>query len=156
MVNAHHDVAPSVEAARDGSYPIARPLFMYSRGQPTGEIKKYLDWVLSDDGQRILLEHFSLASLDGLGAAGQSLSICAAGALIHYLQDSQLAQLGKAASLRFFESSDFMKLDGSTVTNLELVQTLNGSKKGSLLSFLDLTRTGMGARLLKSYCFTIF
>jgi DNA mismatch repair protein MutS len=44
-----------------------------------------------------------------------------------------------------------MKLDASTVTNLELVQTLDGSKKGSLLSFLDLTRTGMGARLLKSW-----
>jgi DNA mismatch repair protein MutS len=53
--------------------------------------------------------------------------------------------------LRFFEPSDFMKLDASTVTNLELVQTLDGSKKGSLLSFIDLTRTGMGARLLKSW-----
>jgi DNA mismatch repair protein MutS len=110
------------------------------------------DWAFNlDYAQRILLEHFGVASLEGFGAAGQSLSLCTAGALIHYLRDSQLAALGKVATLRFFEPSDFMKLDASTVTNLELVQTLDGSKKGSLLSFMDLTRTGMGARLLKSW-----
>jgi DNA mismatch repair protein MutS len=110
------------------------------------------DWAFNPDyAQRMLLEHFSLASLDGLGAAGQSLSICAAGALIHYLRDSQLTSLGKVANLRFFEPSDFMKLDASTVANLELVRTLDGSPKGSLLSFIDQTRTGMGARLLKSW-----
>lgn len=49
-------VAPSVQTASDDTYPIARPLFMYTRGQPAGEIKKYLEWVLSDVGQRILLE----------------------------------------------------------------------------------------------------
>ncbi len=110
------------------------------------------DWAFNFDyAQRVLLEQFGLASLDGLGASGQSLSLCAAGALIHYLRDSQLATLGKTATLRIFEPSDFMKLDASTVTNLELVQALDGSKKGSLFSFLDLTRTGMGARLLKSW-----
>jgi DNA mismatch repair protein MutS len=110
------------------------------------------DWAFNSDyAQRILLEHFGLASLDGLGATGKSLSLSAAGALIHYLRDSQLAALGKVATLRFFEATDFLKLDASTVTNLELIQSLDGSKKGSLFSFLDLTRTGMGARLLKSW-----
>jgi len=110
------------------------------------------DWVFNFDyAERVLLEHFGIASLDGFGGVGQSLSICAAGALIHYLRDSQLAQLGTIANLRFFEASDFMKLDSSTVLNLELVQTLEGSRKGSLLSVLDQTRTGMGARLLRSW-----
>ncbi|MFZ1574115.1 MAG: phosphate ABC transporter substrate-binding protein [Chromatiaceae bacterium] len=44
-------VMPSEDAALDGSYPIARPLFMYSNGEPQGEIKKYLDWIMSDTGQ---------------------------------------------------------------------------------------------------------
>ena len=110
------------------------------------------DWAFNADyAQRLLMEHFNLASLDGLGASDQSLSVCAAGALIHYLRDSQLASLGKVATLRFFEPSDFMKLDASTIANLELIRTLDGSPKGSLLSFLDQTRTGMGARLLKSW-----
>jgi phosphate transport system substrate-binding protein len=49
-------VIPSVATASDHSYPIARPLFMYTNGEPQGEIKKYLDWILSDAGQCILLK----------------------------------------------------------------------------------------------------
>ena len=48
-------VNPTVASASDGSYPIARPLFMYTNGEPTGEIKTYLDWILSDEGQCIIL-----------------------------------------------------------------------------------------------------
>jgi phosphate transport system substrate-binding protein len=47
-------VSPSVETAVDGSYPIARPLLMYTNGEPTGVIKSYLDWILSDPGQCII------------------------------------------------------------------------------------------------------
>jgi len=47
-------VAPSVETAIDRSYPIARPLMMYSAGQPQGATKSYLDWILSDTGQCII------------------------------------------------------------------------------------------------------
>ena len=49
-------VNPSVATASDGSYPIARPLFMYTNGEPQGEIKSYLDWILSDEGQCIILD----------------------------------------------------------------------------------------------------
>ena len=45
---------PSVESASDGSYPIARPLFMYTNGEPAVPIKEYLDWILSDEGQCII------------------------------------------------------------------------------------------------------
>jgi len=47
-------VNPSVATASDRSYPIARPLFMYTNGQPKGAIKEYMDWILSDAGQCIL------------------------------------------------------------------------------------------------------
>ena len=110
------------------------------------------DWVFNYDyAQRALLEHFGVATLDGFGAEGRILALSAAGALVHYLRESQLAALGKVAELRFFESSDFMKLDAATVANLELTRTLDGSKQGSLFSFMDTTRTGMGARMLKSW-----
>jgi phosphate transport system substrate-binding protein len=49
-------VAPSAETAIDGSYPIARPLFMYTNGEPQGAVKDYLDWILSDTGQCIIQE----------------------------------------------------------------------------------------------------
>ena len=47
-------VVPSMASAVDGSYPIARPLFMYTAGQPEGATKAYLDWILSDAGQCII------------------------------------------------------------------------------------------------------
>jgi phosphate transport system substrate-binding protein len=48
-------VLPSVESVNDGSYPISRPLFMYTAGEPTGQIKEYLDWILNE-GQVLVLE----------------------------------------------------------------------------------------------------
>jgi len=47
-------VNPSVATAVDRSYPIARPLFMYTNGEPEGEIKKYMDWIMSNTGQCII------------------------------------------------------------------------------------------------------
>jgi phosphate transport system substrate-binding protein len=49
-------VLPSVKTVNDGSYPIARPLYMYTAGQPSGPVKAYLDWVLGDDGQASVLK----------------------------------------------------------------------------------------------------
>ena len=47
-------INPSVATASDRSYPIARPLFMYTNGQPQGDIKEYMDWIQSNAGQCIL------------------------------------------------------------------------------------------------------
>ncbi|MBF0622020.1 MAG: phosphate ABC transporter substrate-binding protein [Magnetococcales bacterium] len=47
---------PSVATASDRSYPIARPLFMYTNGEPTGATKKYLDWIMTDEAQCIILK----------------------------------------------------------------------------------------------------
>ena len=49
-------MSPSVATASDRTYPIARPLFMYTDGEPEGEVKIYLDWIMSDEGQCIILE----------------------------------------------------------------------------------------------------
>ena len=104
-----------------------------------------------DYAQRLLLEHLGVTSLAGFGCEDRPNAISAAGALVHYLREMRLSQLGQVASLRFFEPSEFMKLDASTIVNLELVQGLDGSRKGSLISLLDQTNTGMGGRLLKSW-----
>lgn len=49
-------VEPSIETVNAGTYPIARPLYMYTNGEPTGMIKEYLDWIVSDEGQAIVKE----------------------------------------------------------------------------------------------------
>ena len=47
-------VEPGIEAARSGSYPISRKLYLYTAGEPTGETKAFIDWILSDEGQKIV------------------------------------------------------------------------------------------------------
>jgi phosphate transport system substrate-binding protein len=49
-------ILPSEATAADGSYPIARPLFMYTSGQPTGHVGEYMNWILSDEGQCIIMK----------------------------------------------------------------------------------------------------
>ena len=48
-------VLPSARTVLDKSYPVSRPLFMYTAGEPTGAVKKYLDWVMGD-GQKLVRE----------------------------------------------------------------------------------------------------
>lgn len=48
-------VLPSVDTVNDGTYPVSRPLYMYTAGEPSGTVKDYLDWVLSD-GQSLVQE----------------------------------------------------------------------------------------------------
>ncbi|MBI2864580.1 MAG: PstS family phosphate ABC transporter substrate-binding protein [Chloroflexi bacterium] len=49
-------VLPSVETIQKGTYPISRPLFLYTRGEPAGVVKAFMDFVLGDEGQRIVLD----------------------------------------------------------------------------------------------------
>ncbi len=49
-------VLPAAETVQDGTYPIARPLFMYTAGEPTGAIREYLDWILGPEGQALVKE----------------------------------------------------------------------------------------------------
>lgn len=47
---------PTIDHTVTGEYPISRPLFMYTRSEPTGRVGEYLEWILSDEGQRLLLQ----------------------------------------------------------------------------------------------------
>lgn len=49
-------IEPSIATTWDKTYPLARPLFMYTPGQPSPEVKKYIDWIISDPGQAIVKE----------------------------------------------------------------------------------------------------
>ncbi len=47
-------IAPGIDVARSGTYPIARKLYIYTVGEPTGDVKAYIDWILSPEGQKIV------------------------------------------------------------------------------------------------------
>jgi DNA mismatch repair protein MutS len=109
-------------------------------------------WVFDHDyADRILKEHFGLLSLDGCGLAGRPLATAAAGAILHYLRDTQRAALNHVERPSFFDRGEAMVLDAVTVRNLELIDPLfaGETKESTLVSVLDATMTGMGGRLLR-------
>ena len=109
-------------------------------------------WIFDNDyADRLLKEHFTLLSLDGCGLAGRPLATAAAGAILHYLRDTQRAALNHVERPSFFDRGESMVLDSVTVRNLELIDPLfaGESKESTLVSVLDATMTGMGGRLLR-------
>ena len=110
------------------------------------------EWIFSYDyTERTLKEHFKLMSLDGCGLTEKPLAVTAAGAVLHYLRDTQRAALDHLDHPRFLDRREAMVLDAVTVRNLELVEPLfaGEGKEVTLLHVLDQTQTGMGGRLLR-------
>jgi len=102
--------------------------------------------------RQCLLDHFAAASVDGFGLGDKPLAVRAAGAIIHYLQETQKNSLPQLKDLRAYSTNTFMVLDPNTRRNLELTETIRGGRaKGSLLSVLDRTVTPMGGRLLRTW-----
>ncbi len=102
--------------------------------------------------RRVLMEHFRVATLDGLGLADYDCGILAAGAVLQYLYETQKSTLEHLTTIVPYATGNFMILDTSTRRNLELLETMREKqKRGSLLWVLDKTRTAMGARLLRTW-----
>ena len=110
-------------------------------------------WYFTDDTAKgVLLDHFHVRQLDGLGLADYLSGTLAAGALLKYLYETQMNGLEHMTTIKPYSTSAFMVLDSATRRNLELVETMREkNKKGSLLWVLDKTKTAMGARLLRTY-----
>jgi DNA mismatch repair protein MutS len=98
-----------------------------------------------------LLKHFNTSTLEGFGLKNAPLAVRAAGAILHYLKETEPASLALLTSLRHYSLNEFMTLDAATRRNLELTETLRGETKGSLLGVLDATVTPMGKRLLRQW-----
>jgi DNA mismatch repair protein MutS len=104
----------------------------------------------SDAARRRLENFYGVGALDGFGNFGRA-ELAAAGALVDYVS---LTQQGKAAHLeppRRVAPGTVMQIDAATRRNLELVTTLTGERKGSLLATIDRTVTAAGARLLAEH-----
>ncbi len=119
-----------------GSHLTPRPDFQFEAGYAAECLKR----------------HFQVKTLDGFGLKGFNLAVCAAGAVLEYLKETQRGSIDQIISLRSYNTSRFMTLDTATRRNLELTETIRGgTESGSLLRVLDRTVTPMGARLLRKW-----
>src|SRR5438128_5800598 len=132
------------------------------------------DWIFQRDyAERILREQFGVAELTGFGLDDHLQALAAAGVIVHYLREnaaysadrSETANKGASSTaealrhldrVRYYEQHDALVLDPVSVRNLELLTPIfsDDSAKNvptTLVSALDVTVTGMGARLLRSW-----
>ncbi len=103
----------------------------------------------SQNAQKRLEGVFGVGTLDGFGAFSRA-EVSAAGTLIDYIDRTQKGKIPHLQPPNQLSSASVMEIDGATRRNLELTRTLSGERKGSLLSIIDQTVTGAGARLLQA------
>lgn len=110
---------------------------------------KYFEY---DASKLKLTDHFKVYTLTVLDLENRDHGVCAAGALLKYIDETQKRVLTHINSLSFYKNEEYMVLDLSTRRNLELTETIrSGEKKGSLLWVLDKTVTAMGGRMLRRW-----
>src|SRR2546427_7488860 len=122
------------------------------------------DWAFQTDyAARILREQFGVAELTGFGLDDHAQALSAAGAIVHYLRENAAkttdataqAALGHLDRVRYYEQHDALILDPVSVRNLELIAPIfseeSGKNVATVIATFDVTVTGMGARLLRSW-----
>lgn len=115
--------------------------------------EEYYEWAYERSGADMrLCNHFGVLNLSGFGLEDAALGVCASGALIEYLNETQKNNLSNIRSIKLYSEQNYMILDMASRRNLELTRTMRDkSKKGSLLWVLDKTRTAGGARLIRRW-----
>ncbi len=109
------------------------------------------DWAFTEDfGNEILQKQFETSSLKGFGIDDLNCAICAAGAALHYLSDTQHNKTKHITTVSRIEEDRYVWLDRFTIRNLELIYSPNENAK-TLIDVLDHTISPMGSRLLKRW-----
>ncbi|MCP4360238.1 MAG: DNA mismatch repair protein MutS [Chloroflexi bacterium] len=120
---------------------------LYEHGRSISHLP---DWRFeAGNARQTLLRHFGVATLDGFGCENKLMATRAAGAILHYLQETQKGAVGQIQRLATYSVEGYMALDNATRRNLELTESFSGDRKGSLLGVIDKTVTAMGSRLLR-------
>ncbi len=99
-----------------------------------------------------LLRHFAVATLEGFGIEDGFEGICAAGAILEYLNETQKTALNHIRTIKKINRTQFLQIDQTTLRSLEVLRTMRTENtRGTLLHCIDQTLTGMGARMMRSW-----
>ena len=109
------------------------------------------EWIFSETyTTELLLKHFQTHSLKGFGIEALTLGTIAAGAVLHYLRDTEHPNLNHITSIQRLDEADYLWMDRFTIRNLELLGS-NNDGGHSLLKVMDNTVSPMGARLMRRW-----
>jgi DNA mismatch repair protein MutS len=133
-----------------GDFALAEHLpAIASSGTPVTAVES---WSFEPEAARSsLLEQFRTRSLDAFGLEGHTLAVRAAGGLVRYLRETQKVDLAHVRAAAFRQSADSLVVDAVTLRHLEVVESAQGGRAGSLLDEIDRTVTPMGGRMLRAW-----
>ncbi|MCK6511848.1 DNA mismatch repair protein MutS [Myxococcota bacterium] len=104
------------------------------------------------EGEQRLCRHFQIASLEGFGIIEMDAGVRCASALLGYVQETQKSDPPHIAKLVPYQIQDYMILDQSTLSNLEILESMRErTRRNALFGLLDRSVTGMGGRKLKQW-----
>ena len=107
-------------------------------------------WIFDEAfATELLLKQFQTTTLKGFGIADQKKAIMAAGAILHYLKETEHPHLQHIHTIKSIVREEILWMDKFTIRNLELIG--NGADRKGLLEIMDATKSPMGARLLKRW-----
>ena len=115
-------------------------------------IKRLADWQFdAESAHKLLSKQFGTKDLAGFGCETMDVAIAAAGALLHYVQQTQRAALPHITGLSVEHADEFIRMDAATRRNLEISETINRDAAPTLFSLLNTTVTSMGARMMRDW-----
>ncbi len=121
----------------------------FSAAVANTSLKRLADWQFdSGSAEKLLAKQFGTKDLAGFGCEDMPIAIAAAGALLHYVQQTQRAALSHITGLLVERDDEFIRMDAATRRNLEISETINRDAAPTLFSLLNTTVTSMGARLM--------
>ncbi len=121
-------------------------------GMEAGLVRRLAPWHFdSDAGRRALTQQFAVRDLSGFGCDHLDAALGAAGALLHYVRETQKAALPRLAGLSVEQGEDSLHLDAATRRHLEIEEHASGRREHTLIGILDRCLTPMGARLLRRW-----
>jgi DNA mismatch repair protein MutS len=104
-----------------------------------------------ESARQTLIDQLRVTNLEGFGLERRQAAVCAAGALVRHLRDTQKAELAHVRSVRLRQLADGLLIDPTTLKHLEVVESAQGGRTGSLLDEIDRTVTPMGCRLMRTW-----
>ena len=104
-----------------------------------------------ESARRTLLDQLRAGGLEGFGLEGHPSAVAAAGALVHYLRDTQKVDLAHVRAIAYRQRADALLIDATTLKHLEIIEGSEGGRAGSLLDEIDRAVTPMGSRFLRSW-----
>lgn len=154
LMNELSRIAPAELLATEEDWALMEPGLRETFGAGAPMLRTRIDkgMVRYESARQELLDQCGVATLQGFGAEDSPAAVCAAGALVTYLRETQKRCLGHIRELKIYSVRETMVLDATTQRSLELVRNMiDGGKAATLLEVLDHTRTPMGGRLLRQW-----